>query len=58
MDGIILTKLDGTARGGMVLAITAELGLPLLWLGVGEQVEDLKRFDPEEFVTLLFAGED
>ena len=58
VDGIILTKLDGTARGGMVLAITAELGLPLLWLGVGEQVEDLKRFDPEEFVTLLFAGED
>ena len=43
VDGIILTKLDGTARGGVVLAITAELGLPLLWLGVGEQVEDLKR---------------
>ncbi len=58
VDGIILTKLDGTARGGVVLAITAELGLPLLWLGVGEKVDDLKRFDPEEFVTSLFASED
>lgn len=56
VDGIILTKLDGTARGGMVLAIASELGLPLLWLGIGERAEDLKQFDHEEFVKLLFAG--
>ncbi|HBT16263.1 MAG TPA: signal recognition particle-docking protein FtsY [Firmicutes bacterium] len=55
IDGIILTKLDGTAKGGIVLAIAAELGLPIVWLGIGEQSEDLRRFDPDEFVKALFA---
>jgi len=57
VDGIILTKLDGTAKGGIVLPIVAELSLPILWLGIGEQAGDLRRFDPEEFATALL-GED
>lgn len=55
VDGIILTKLDGTAKGGIVLAIVAELGLPLLWLGLGEQAGDLRPFVPEEFVAALLG---
>ena len=55
IDGIILTKIDGTAKGGIVLAIVAELGLPLIWLGIGEQAEDLRRFNPQEFTTALLG---
>ncbi|HBR33236.1 MAG TPA: signal recognition particle-docking protein FtsY [Firmicutes bacterium] len=55
VDGIILTKIDGTAKGGIVLAIVAELGIPLLWLGLGEQADDLRRFDPKEFAAALLG---
>ena len=52
--GIVLTKLDGTAKGGVVVAIARELGLPIQFVGIGEQVEDLLPFDPKEFVQSLF----
>lgn len=53
--GIILTKLDGTAKGGMVLAIHRELGLPVRWIGLGEQVDDLEPFRREAFVDALMG---
>ena len=54
VTGIILTKLDGTAKGGVVVAISRELNLPIRYVGVGEQLDDLLPFDPEQFVTSLF----
>ena len=54
VTGIVLTKLDGTAKGGIVLAIQSELALPVKAVGVGEQVEDLVAFDPQEFAAALF----
>ena len=54
VTGIVLTKLDGTAKGGIVVAITRELGLPVQYVGTGESVEDLVPFDAETFVTSLF----
>ena len=54
LTGIVLTKLDGTAKGGIVIAIARELGVPVKFEGVGEGVDDLKPFDPEEFVNDLF----
>jgi fused signal recognition particle receptor len=54
VTGIILTKLDGTAKGGVVVAISRELGLPIRYIGVGEQVDDLLPFDAEQFVASLF----
>ena len=54
VTGIVLTKLDGTAKGGVILGICDELKLPISWVGVGERTEDLRRFDPEEFVDALF----
>jgi fused signal recognition particle receptor len=54
VTGIVLTKLDGTAKGGIVLAIQSELDLPVKAVGVGEQVEDLVAFDPQEFAAALF----
>ena len=54
ITGIVLTKLDGTARGGIVIAIKDELGLPVKYIGVGEQIDDLQPFVPEEFVEALF----
>lgn len=56
LTGIILTKLDGTARGGIVLAIRNELHLPVKLVGLGEQMDDLRDFNPEEFVYGLFKG--
>lgn len=56
VTGIILTKLDGTARGGIVLAIRNELKLPVKLVGLGEQMDDLRDFDPQEFVIGLFKG--
>jgi fused signal recognition particle receptor len=53
IDGIVLTKLDGTARGGIALAIARELALPVKLIGVGESLEDLRPFDPEEFARAL-----
>jgi len=54
VTGIVLTKLDGTAKGGVVVAITRELGLPVRYVGVGEKQNDLLPFNPEEFVASLF----
>lgn len=54
VTGIVLTKLDGTAKGGVVVAITRELGLPIRFVGVGEKMEDLLPFDPETFIHSLF----
>ncbi|MBI4527242.1 MAG: signal recognition particle-docking protein FtsY [Deltaproteobacteria bacterium] len=54
ITGIILTKLDGTAKGGIVIAIQEELGIPVQYIGVGEEVEDLQPFDPARFVQALF----
>lgn len=56
VTGIVLTKLDGTARGGIVLAIRNELHLPVKYVGLGEKVDDLQTFDPAEFVYGLFKG--
>ncbi len=55
VSGVILTKLDGTAKGGMAVAINRELQLPVLFLGVGEGADDLVAFDPSEFAAALFA---
>jgi fused signal recognition particle receptor len=55
VTGIVLTKLDGTAKGGVVVAITRELGVPVRYVGVGEKTGDLLPFDPKEFVDSLFA---
>jgi len=58
ITGIILTKMDGTAKGGMAIAIHKELGIPVKYIGVGEQIDDLEKFDPEDFVDALFTGMD
>jgi fused signal recognition particle receptor len=55
LTGIVLTKLDGTAKGGVVVAITRELGVPVRYVGVGEKAGDLLPFDPREFVDSLFS---
>ena len=55
VTGIVLTKLDGTAKGGVVVAISRELGVPVRYVGVGEKAGDLLPFDPKEFVDSLFA---
>lgn len=54
ITGIILTKLDGTAKGGIAIAIQSELGVPVKYIGIGEKIEDLQRFDPDDFVDALF----
>lgn len=54
ITGIILTKMDGTAKGGIAVAIQAEYGIPVKYIGVGEQVEDLQKFDSNSFVNALF----
>ncbi len=55
VSGIVLTKLDGTAKGGVILGIADQLKIPVRYVGVGEKVEDLREFDPAEFVEALFA---
>jgi len=57
VDGVVLTKLDGTARGGIVIAISSELGLPVRYIGIGEGLEDLRPFVADEFVDAIFAQE-
>jgi fused signal recognition particle receptor len=57
VSGVVLTKLDGTARGGIALAIASELELPVKLIGVGEALEDLRPFDPDEFARALIAPE-
>ena len=54
VTGLVLTKLDGTAKGGIVVAICDELKLPVRYIGIGETLEDLRPFDPEEFTRALF----
>ena len=54
LTGIILTKMDGTAKGGIAVAIQSELNVPVTYIGVGEDMEDLQKFDPEQFVNALF----
>jgi fused signal recognition particle receptor len=56
VTGIVLTKLDGTASGGIALAITRELGLPVKLIGIGEQLDDLRPFDPDEFARALLGA--
>ena len=58
ITGIVLTKLDGTAKGGIVIAIKNELEIPVKYVGVGEQMDDLQPFDPKGFVDELFSVED
>ena len=58
IDGIILTKLDGTAKGGIAIAIQSELNVPVKYIGVGEQIDDLQKFNPESYVNALFADMD
>lgn len=53
--GIVLTKLDGTAKGGVVIGIKSELDIPVKYIGIGEQIDDLKEFNPQDFVDALFA---
>lgn len=57
ITGLVITKLDGTSKGGMVVAIRRELGLPVKFIGVGEQADDLQPFDPAQFAEALFGGE-
>ena len=56
ISGLVLTKLDGTAKGGIVLAIKRELGIPVKFIGVGEGIEDLQPFDGSEFISAFFEG--
>ncbi|SDC00934.1 signal recognition particle-docking protein FtsY [Halanaerobium congolense] len=58
VDGIALTKLDGTAKGGIVIAVKNELQIPIKLIGVGEAAEDLQNFDPDEFIEALFSSEE
>jgi fused signal recognition particle receptor len=55
VTGIVLTKLDGTARGGIVVSIKKDLGIPVKWIGIGESQDDLIPFDPENFVDALLG---
>jgi fused signal recognition particle receptor len=55
VTGIILTKLDGTAKGGIVVGISHQLGIPIKYIGIGEKIEDLRPFDPQDFVKAMFG---
>lgn len=57
ITGIVLTKMDGTAKGGIAVAIQSELGIPVKYIGVGESIDDLQKFDADTFVNALFARE-
>ncbi len=57
ITGLILTKLDGTAKGGIILSVKKELGIPVKFIGVGEKIDDMKPFDAEEFASALFEKE-
>lgn len=58
INGIILTKLDGTAKGGIAIAIHSEMDIPVKYIGVGEKINDLQRFDPDNFVQALFQKDE
>jgi len=55
LTGLVLTKLDGTAKGGIILGIHQKFGVPVRWVGVGEKIDDLQTFEPQEFVEALFS---
>ena len=54
ITGIVLTKMDGTAKGGIAVAIQSELGIPVKYIGVGESIDDLQKFDADQFINALF----
>ena len=58
ITGIILTKLDGTAKGGIAVAIQSELGIPVKYIGVGEKIDDLQKFNSHDFVNALFQRDE
>lgn len=58
ITGIVLTKMDGTAKGGIAVAIQSELGIPVKYIGVGETIDDLQKFNSDDFVNALFAAEE
>ncbi len=58
LTGITLTKLDGTAKGGVIFAIADQFNIPIRFIGVGEKIEDLRPFNAEEFIEALFSHED
>ena len=53
IDGIVLTKMDGTAKGGIIIPVTSELDVPVKFIGIGEKLDDLRHFDPGEFTEAL-----
>ena len=55
VSGIALTKLDGTAKGGVIFALAKQLGIPIRFVGIGEQIDDLRPFSAEQFVDALFG---
>ena len=55
VTGIVLTKLDGTAKGGIIIALASSLNMPVKFIGIGEQIDDLQRFDAKEFADALFS---
>ena len=57
LSGVVLTKLDGTAKGGITVAIARELHLPVIFIGTGESLDDLSLFDADEFIDALFTDE-
>ena len=57
VTGLVLTKLDGTAKGGVVIALTNEMKIPVRYIGVGEKIDDLQPFDPNEFAKALFSDD-
>ena len=58
LTGIILTKMDGTAKGGIAIAVQSELDIPVKFIGIGEKMDDLQRFHPDEFVDALFDNKE
>jgi fused signal recognition particle receptor len=56
ITGIVLTKLDGTAKGGIIISIQDELAVPVKYIGIGEEIEDLQAFDPASFARALFEN--
>jgi fused signal recognition particle receptor len=54
ITGIVLTKLDGTAKGGIAIAIQSELGIPVKYIGIGEKIDDLQKFNADDFINALF----
>ena len=58
LTGITLTKLDGTAKGGVIFSVADQFGIPIRYIGVGERIEDLRPFKADDFIEALFARED